>query len=108
MKEPVARYQIRIEGTCLGEEEAADLDQAIRPLLAAHGSFLVLDLSAVRRIDWHGLQIIASAADRARGQGELVVCGATDTVAGVFRLMRLDKKLRMFPNLDEACKAIQA
>lgn len=109
MKEPTAaKFQIKIEGPCMSEQLAAELEQAIHPLLVTDRSFLVLDLSELRSIDWYGLQTIATAAERARGHGELVVCGATDTVVGIFRLVRLDKKLRIFPNLEEACKALQA
>lgn len=109
MKEPAAvRYQIKIEGTSLSEPVAAELAKALEPLLAVDRVYLVLDLSGIQEIDWYGLNAIRSAAERARGHGEVVVSGATDAVAGMFRLVRLDRKLRMFPSMDEACRTLEA
>ena len=103
--EPV-RYQIKIEGASLGVREAEEIGQAVAPLLGIENSLLVLDLSDVQRIDWYGLNAIATVADRARPKVEIVVCGANQDVAGLFHLVRLDRKLRMYPNLESACKAL--
>lgn len=103
--EPV-RYQIKIEGASLGVGEAEEIGQAVEPLLGIENSLLVLDLTDVKRIDWYGLNAIATVADRARPKAEIVVCGANQDIAGLFHLVRLDRKLRMYPNLEAACKAL--
>lgn len=100
------RYQIKIESTAFGAAEAGEIGRVIEPLLDTDNALLVLDLSAVERIDWHGLQAIAAAAGRVRPKGDVVVCGASHEVAGMIHLVRIDQKLRLFPNLEAACQAL--
>jgi anti-sigma B factor antagonist len=69
---------------------------------------LVLDLSHVEFMDSSGLGAVVAVLKRLGFHGVLVICGARDPVAGVFRLTRLDRVIRLVADRSEAVAAAQA
>jgi len=63
---------------------------------------IVLDLSQVDFVDSSGLGSIVSILKTLGDEGELVLCGISQTVMSLFKLTRLDRIFRIFPTADEA------
>ncbi len=68
---------------------------------------IALDISEVEFIDSGGLSAAVWAFKRLGSDGELVIGGARDTVMSIFRLTRLDKIFRIFPNKELALAALR-
>lgn len=67
---------------------------------------IALDIHEIEFIDSSGLGAIVSVLKQLGGQGDLVICGARDTVTSMFKLTRLDKVFQMFPGTSEAVAAL--
>jgi anti-sigma B factor antagonist len=69
---------------------------------------VVVDMSALTLIDSTGVGVLISLFKRTRGQGgHVYFTGLSSQPREVFRLLRLDKSLDLFPTLDEALEKIQ-
>jgi len=67
---------------------------------------IILDLSHVDFIDSSGLGAIVSSLKTIGNNGDLVICGITDTVMGLFRLTRMNRVFQIFPGQPEATEAL--
>ena len=78
-----------------------DVRAALKGILDGGRSRIVLDLSALRRIDSSGLSALLSVLKAARGAGgDVVLLSPSASVVSVLRLTRLDQILETFD--DEA------
>src|SRR5271154_2700182 len=68
---------------------------------------IALDISEVEFIDSSGLSAAVWALKRLGDDGELVIGGARGTVMSIFRLTRLDKVFRIFPDKEMAVAALR-
>src|SRR5580704_5486596 len=68
---------------------------------------IALDVSEVEFIDSSGLSAAVWALKRLGEDGELVIGGARGTVMSIFRLTRLDKVFRIFPDKEMAVAALR-
>jgi anti-sigma B factor antagonist len=68
---------------------------------------IVLDISSVEFIDSSGLGAIVSLLKQVAGDGDLVICGARETVMSMFKLTRLDKVFRLVGGVSEALAALE-
>ena len=68
---------------------------------------LILDLNHVEFMDSSGLGAVVAVLKRLGFYGVLVVCGARDPVAGVFRLTRMDRVIKLVANRAEAVALAQ-
>jgi anti-sigma B factor antagonist len=67
---------------------------------------LVLDMSQVTFIDSSGLGALIASLKIMGDDGELVLCGARDTVDSMFKLTRMNKVFRMFSSPEEAVSSL--
>ena len=67
---------------------------------------IVLDLSRVEFIDSSGIGAIVSVRKQLADQGELVICGASPTVASMFKLTRLDKVFQIVLTQEDALASL--
>lgn len=67
---------------------------------------IALDISEVEFIDSSGLSVAVWALKRLGEDGELVISGAQGAVMSIFRLTRLDKVFRIFPDTEKAIAAL--
>ena len=68
----------------------------------------VLDLEAVTFIDSSGLGALIASFKSMGKEGDLVISGARDAVANMFKLTRMDKMFRMYANNETAVAALTA
>jgi anti-sigma B factor antagonist len=67
---------------------------------------VILDLSSVTFIDSSGLGALIGSLKAISEDGDLVLCGARDSVAGMFKLTRMNKVFRMFASVEDAVSAL--
>ncbi len=63
---------------------------------------IVLDLSEVDLIDSSGLGAIVSCLRAMGPEGEIAICGATESVRQMFQLTRMDSVFDLYSSQDEA------
>ena len=68
---------------------------------------IILDLSAIDFIDSSGLGAIVAAFKLLQAEGELLLCGASSNVQQLFKLTRMDRVFVLYPNVDDAIKALR-
>jgi len=81
---------------------ALDFKEKIAGFINDGNDFIVLDLSAVDFIDSSGLGAIVSILKMLGRRGDLVISGVRQTVMSMFKLTRMDRVFRMFPDRVEA------
>ena len=72
----------------------------------AGNTTIILDLSNVEFIDSSGLGAIVSSLKTIGPAGDLVICGARDSVMSLFRLTRMNRVFQIFSTEDEALTAL--
>jgi anti-sigma B factor antagonist len=89
----------------LGPESAA-IEDLIATLLGQGQRKIVVDLSGVTHIDSTGIgRFIASLGRVSESGGALLMAGAGGMVRDGFRVTRLDRVFRFFPDVETALKA---
>jgi anti-sigma B factor antagonist len=96
---------IQILEARLGADKAASFKQTIGRYQQAGNKKLILDLSRVEFIDSSGLGAILSVRKQLGDDGDLVICGATEAVASMFKLTRMDRIFAIHATLEEALAA---
>jgi anti-sigma B factor antagonist len=87
--------------------ESAPVESLILSLLAEGRRKFIVDLSALTHIDSTGIgTFIAALGKVGQAGGALVMAGASGMVREGFRVTRLDKVFRFFPDLDSARAAL--
>jgi len=85
--------------TPMGDIVAANAQAAkeeLRSLVGSSSGDFVVDLSSVRMIDSKGLGIIIATVNSLEPLGRnLLIRGANEDLAGLFKMMRLDRHLRL-------------
>jgi anti-sigma B factor antagonist len=89
-------------GDRLDAAAAPDFKRAVKALIDAGDSRMVLDLSEVGFIDSSGLGVIVSILKAVGEDGALVLCGMNQRVLTLFRLTRFDRIFSMFATLADA------
>ena len=97
---------IKILEPRLGADRAASFKESIGKFIERGDRRLVLDLSCVEFIDSSGLGGILSILKRLGKDGELVVCGVTDSVASMLKLTRMDRIFSVYRSVEDALDAL--
>jgi anti-sigma B factor antagonist len=85
---------------------ATDFKGKIIDLINAGNRKIVLNLDGVDFIDSSGLGAIVSSLKAIGNEGDLVICGISETVMTLFRLTRMNRVFQIFSTEDEALKAL--
>jgi anti-sigma B factor antagonist len=109
------RLQEQVEGTALvvklldsrfDASIASVVKERFAELIHEGHTRIALDISEVEFIDSLGLSAAVWAFKRLGENGELVIIGAQGAVMSIFRLTRLDKVFRIFPDTKMAVAAL--
>ena len=90
----------------LDAHNAPDLKLKVASFIAQGFEWIVLDLSEVEFVDSTGLGAIVSGLKQLGRKGDLVISEPRETVAGLFKLTRMDKVFRMYATTAEARQAL--
>lgn len=80
---------------------APDFKSQIDELIANGSNQLVLDLEKLEFMDSSGLGSIVACYKKMQGSGEMMFCGANDSVKSIFKLTRMDRIFQIFDTLDD-------
>jgi len=90
----------------LDASSAPALKKKIGALIASGHRRIALDLTEVEFIDSNGLSALVSALRQLQSDGDLVLIGPRATVLSMFKLTRLDRVFRIFPDQAQALAAL--
>ena len=93
--------EARVDGRAGGE-----LLALLRQSIDGGNRRIVIDLAEVTFIDSTGLGALVATLKHMGRSGELAICGVGDAVATLFKLTRMDKVFRVFPDRDAAVSAL--
>ncbi len=98
---------VTVSGKVMLGAEPAVIEETIARLLARGDRKIVVDLSGVSHIDSTGIgTFIASLGKVSQAGGALAMAAATGVVREGFRITRLDRVFRFYPDVESALKAI--
>jgi len=89
----------------LDAKHAIAFKEALIRLVDTGERQLVLDLTHVEFMDSSGLGVLVAVLKRLGVHGVLIVCGATAPVAGLFKLTRLDRVIKLLATRRKAIVA---
>jgi anti-sigma B factor antagonist len=96
----------KVLDTRLDASSAPALKSRIIALIKSGHHHIALDLADVEFIDSSGLSALVSALRLLQADGDLVLIGPRSTVLSMFKLTRLDRVFRIFPDQAEALAAL--
>ncbi|MBP0616494.1 STAS domain-containing protein [Jiella mangrovi] len=82
--------------------------QEMADLISAGATRVVLDLSPVAFIDSTGLGSLVAILKQIGSRGDLAICGVQPGVQQMFKLTRMDRVFRIYPNLAAASAALES
>lgn len=83
------------------------LQLAVEDLLSEKQTRVVLDLTAVSRVDSGGLGKIVNCLSRLRmAGGTMHIAGANDSVIGLLKLTKVDRIVKVYPTAREAVQSL--
>jgi anti-sigma B factor antagonist len=98
---------IALAGKVMLGAEPGVIEQTILKLLSEGDRKFIVDLSAVSHIDSTGIgTFIATLGKVMQAGGTLAMAGATGVVREGFRITRLDRVFRFFPDVESALKSL--
>ncbi len=97
---------VRVRENRIDAHLAPDLKQHLGDLIGSGDNYLVLDLAEVEFVDSSGLSAIVSAMKLLDGRGDIVLCQAQPAVTSLFKLTRLDRIFRIYPDSAGAIAAV--
>jgi anti-sigma B factor antagonist len=97
---------IRLLETRLGADKAASFKDVMAAYTHSDCKAVVLDISRVEFIDSSGLGAILSVLKQMQHGCELIIAGATDPVASMFKLTRMDRVFLMYKTAADATERI--
>ncbi|HEX2572763.1 MAG TPA: STAS domain-containing protein [Polyangia bacterium] len=97
---------VHVKSPRVDAASAHEFRAAIADVAARGHTRLIVDLSAVQFIDSTGLGALVSALKLLGRDGRIVVVGARESVATLFRVTRMDKVFRMHLSNTEAIAAL--
>jgi anti-anti-sigma factor len=100
-------FLLELKGALLIGVACTRLQLAVEDLLAENHKRVVVDLTAVPRVDSGGLGKIVNCLSRIRMAGGIMhVTGVNEQVAGLFKLTKVDRTIRAFPTVRDAVNDI--
>jgi anti-sigma B factor antagonist len=90
----------------ISADVAASFKEDLIHYVTTGNRMIVLDMSDVTFIDSSGLGALIASLKIIGDDGELVLCGARDTVESMFKLTRMNKVFRMFGSPEEAVSSL--
>lgn len=87
---------------------AASFKDEVAALIDAGNDRLVLDFANVSFVDSSGLGALVGLLKKVGNRGEIVLCGLGDSVVQLFRITRMDRVFKSFPDRAQALQMMDA
>jgi anti-sigma B factor antagonist len=100
-------FVLECRGSLLIGVGCTRLQLAVEDLLSEKQTRVVLDLTAVSRVDSGGLGKIVNCLSRLRmAGGTMHIAGANDSVVGLLKLTKVDRIVKVYPTAREAVQSL--
>ena len=90
----------------LDEPATADFKEKMAEFVKRGNESIVLNLSEVNFVDSSGLGSIISSMKMLGQKEDFAICGMQETVLNLFRITKMDKLFKIFPDEKEAVAAL--
>lgn len=90
----------------LDETITAEFKETVAGWVKRGNQSIVLNLSEVHFMDSSGLGSIIACMKMVVPTGEFALCGMRETVLNLFRITKMDKLFKIFPDEKEAVRAL--
>jgi anti-sigma B factor antagonist len=97
---------LKVVNARIDAASAPELRSALAAEVARGIHRFVIDLSGVNFVDSTGLGALVASLKASGPSGGVVVAGARDAVATLFKLTRMDRVFRLYPDEIEAVVAL--
>jgi anti-sigma B factor antagonist len=97
---------VRIMNSRLDAQEADDFRNIMSGFISDGYRCITLDISEVAFIDSSGLGAMVSVLKMMGEEGDIAICGATESAMRMFKLTRMNKVFRIFEKEDDAVHAL--
>ncbi len=91
----------------LDAANAPEFRKQMQELINQGNNVLILDLASLKFIDSSGLGAIVATLKMLKEEGELLLCGANHTVLQLFKLTRMDRVFKLYPDVRGALEALK-
>ena len=99
-------FVVKVLDHRISADVATQFKQEVISYMERGNHTIVLDLSQVSFIDSCGLGALIASLKAVGSDGQLVICGLQDAVAGIFKLTRMDRVIRLFASSHDAAAAL--
>lgn len=110
------KTDIRTGGLCVvapGTERltaatATTFKDEVAALIDAGNDRVIIDLGEVAFVDSSGLGALVGLLKKVGNRGEIVVCGVGDAVSQMFRITRMDRVFKAYPDAAAALRQLES
>lgn len=100
---------LELKGQLQSGVECVRLEQAMDQLLREKQSRVILDLSRTTKVDSAGLGKIVNCLSRLKtAGGTLCLAGVSEMVAGLLKMTKVDRLVKVYPTAEEAAQSFPA
>ena len=99
---------VKVIESRIAADVSENFKKALLQIISRGSRIVILDLSDVTFIDSLGLGGLIAGLKVVKEGGDLILCGARDTVLSMFKLTRLNKIFTMFDTVDAAVASVAA
>ncbi len=107
IERPNGMTLVRVDNARLTAAVAPDFKQRLSDAVEVGHNRLILDLSRVTFIDSTGLGALVGVLKRIGSRGDIAVCALQPAVQQMFKLTRMDRVFRIFPDADTALASLE-
>jgi anti-sigma B factor antagonist len=97
---------IALQGNLMGGPDASSINSKLHELVDAGKRHVVIDLQGVEFVNSSGLSILIGGVSTMKNAGgSLTFANASDKIAGLITITKLDQLFRLFRSVDAAVTA---
>jgi anti-sigma B factor antagonist len=99
---------ISLQGNLMGGPDASLINGKLHELVEAGKQHVVLDLKGMDFVNSSGLSILIGGVSTMKSAGgSLTFANASEKIAGLITITKLDQLFRLFPSIDAAVASIK-
>ena len=99
---------IALQGNLMGGPDASSINSKLHELVEAGKKHVVIDLKAVEFVNSSGLSLLIGGVSTMKtAGGSLIFANASEKIAGLITITKLDQLFKLYPSVDVAVASIK-
>ncbi len=99
---------ISLQGNLMGGPDASLINSKLHELVDAGKHHVILDLKAVEFVNSSGLSLLIGGVSTMKAAGgSLLFANASEKIAGLITITKLDQLFTLFPSIDAAAASVK-